>query len=79
MIRYNSALHTNAGWDALLTGDIPAAWAHLEAAAEADQRIGLEEASRMGNMGLVLRAEGDTDGARSMLEAALRMSRRTGD
>jgi hypothetical protein len=30
-------------------------------------------------MGLVLRAEGDLDGARSTLEAALRISRRTGN
>ena len=33
----------------------------------------------MAIMGLVLRAEGDLDGAWSMLEAALRISRRTGD
>ena len=33
----------------------------------------------MAIMGLVLRAEGDLDGARSMLEAAVRNGRRTGD
>ena len=33
----------------------------------------------MVNLGWVLRAEGDLDGARSMLEAALRVSRRNGD
>ena len=33
----------------------------------------------MAIMGLVLRAEGDLDGARSMLEAAVRHGRRTGD
>lgn len=31
------------------------------------------------NLGMVLREEGDPDGARSMLEAALRKSRRNGD
>ena len=31
------------------------------------------------NLGWVLRAEGDPDGARSTFEAALRISRRNGD
>ena len=74
----NAALHNNAGWDALLTGDIPAARAHLEAAAQANQQTGLEDTSGMANLGLLLRAEGDTDGSRSTLEAALRISRRSG-
>ena len=73
----NSVLHNNAGSHALDTGDIPAARAHMEAAAQAGQLIGQENAVP-GLMGLVLRAEGDLDGARSALEAALRISRRTG-
>jgi hypothetical protein len=36
----NSVLHSNAGGAALEAGDIPAARAHLEAAAQAAQQIG---------------------------------------
>ena len=75
----NSALHNNAGWAALEAGDIPAARAHLEAAAQAAQQIGWENANMSASLGLVLRAEGDLDGARSTFEAALRISRRNGD
>ena len=75
----NSFLHNNAGWDALSGGDIPAARAHLEAAAQAAQQIGWKSATVTGNLSLVLRAERDLDGARSMCEASLRMSRRNGD
>ncbi len=75
----NSALHSNAGLAALDTGDIPAARAHLEAAAQAEQQIGYQDTIVMAIMGLVLRAEGDLDGARSMLEDAVRHGRRTGD
>ncbi len=75
----NSALHNNAGWAALEAGDIPAARAHLEAAAQAAQQIGWENANMSASLGMVLRAEGDLDGARSTFEAALRISRRNGD
>jgi predicted ATPase/class 3 adenylate cyclase len=75
----NSALHSNAALAALDTRDIPAARAHLEAAAQAEQQIGHQDTIVMAIMGLVLRAEGDLDGARSMLKAALRIGRRTGD
>jgi predicted ATPase/class 3 adenylate cyclase len=75
----NSALHSNAALAALDTKDIPAARAHLEAAAQAEQQIGHQDTIVMAIMGLVLRAEGDLDGARSMLKAALRIGRRTGD
>ncbi len=75
----NSMLHNNAGAIAMTTGDIPAARAHLEAAAEAGQQIGIEWPIVMANLGWVLRAEGDLAGARSILEAALRASRRNGD
>jgi predicted ATPase/class 3 adenylate cyclase len=75
----NSSLHNNAGNAALEAGDLPAARAHLEAAAQAAQQIGWEDASGQANLGLVLRAEGNPDGARSTFEAALRIGRRNGD
>jgi predicted ATPase/class 3 adenylate cyclase len=75
----NSILHNNAGCAALTAGDVPAARAHLEAAAQAAQRIGWEDAVVSTNLGGVLRAEGDLDSSRSMFEAALRSSRRNGD
>jgi predicted ATPase len=75
----NSSLHNNAGVAALRAGDLPAARAHLEAAARAAQQIGWEDATGQANLGLVLRAEGNPDGARSTVEAALRISRRNGD
>jgi tetratricopeptide (TPR) repeat protein len=76
---YNCLLHNNAGLHALMTGDIPAARAHLESAAQAAQQIGWEGAELPANLGLILRAEGDLDGARSMFGASLRISRRNGD
>jgi predicted ATPase len=75
----NSLLHGTAGVHALSTGDIPAARAHLEAAAQAGQQIGYEDTPVMQGLGLVLRVEGDLDGARSKFEGALRISRRNGD
>ena len=75
----SSYLHNNASVDAMIAGDIPAGRAHLEAAAQAGQQIGIEWPIVMANLGWVLRAEGDLDGARSVLEAALRVSRRNGD
>ena len=75
----NSILHNNASGAALEAGDIPAARAHLEAAAQAAQQIGYESAAVPANLGCVLRAEGDLDGARSTFEAALRIGRRNGD
>jgi predicted ATPase/class 3 adenylate cyclase len=74
----NSILHNDAGVHAMEAGDIPAARAHFEAAAQAAQQIGWEYAVLQGNLGDVLRAEGDLDGARSAFEAALRISRRNG-
>jgi predicted ATPase/class 3 adenylate cyclase len=68
----SSYLHNNASVDAMIAGDIPAGRAHLEAAAQAGQQIGIEWPIVMANLGWVLRAEGDLDGARSVLEAALR-------
>ena len=75
----NSIVRYNAGCAALAAGDIPAARAHLEAAAQTAQQIGQDTAA-LGNLaGQVLRAEGDPDGARSRFEAGLRISRRNGD
>jgi predicted ATPase/DNA-binding XRE family transcriptional regulator len=73
-------LHQNAGIHALCAGDIPAARAHLEQAAQALQAIGgvLSHFLTL-NLGWVLREESDPDGARSMFEAALRISRRNRD
>ena len=75
----NYTLHNNAGCLALHTGDIPAARAHLEQAAQAQQAIGESSHHVSVNLGWVLRLEADPDGARSMFQAALRMSRRNGD
>ena len=75
----NSVLRSNAGVAALRAGDIPAARAHLEAAAQAAQQIGYEHAGARVNLGDVLRADRDLDGARSAFEAALRIGRRNGD
>ena len=75
----NDLLHNNAGCAAIDAGDIPAARAHLEAAAHGAQQIGYQDPVVMLNLGYVLRAEGDPDGARSLFEAALRVNRRNGD
>jgi predicted ATPase/class 3 adenylate cyclase len=75
----NLALHNNASARAMRTGDIPAARAHLEAAAQAGQQIGFQSPIVMADLGWVQRVEGDLDGARSMFETVLRMSRRSGD
>jgi predicted ATPase/class 3 adenylate cyclase/tetratricopeptide (TPR) repeat protein len=75
----NSTLHHNAAAAALEAGDIPAARAHLEAAAQAGQQIGFEVAIVPALLGLVLRAERHLDGARSTFEVALRIGRRNAD
>ena len=75
----NSWLHNDAGWVALAAGDFPAARAHLDAAAHAGQQIGFENTAVPENLGLLLRAEGDPDGARAAFGASLRISRRNGD
>ena len=75
----NSWLHNDAGYVTLAAGDIPAARAHLDASAHAGQQIGFENTTVPENLGLVLRAERDPDGARSAFEASLRISRRNGD
>ena len=75
----NSWLHNDAGYVALVAGDLPAARAHLDASAHAGQQIGFENTTVPENLGLVLRAEGDPDGARSAFGAGLRIGRRNGD
>ena len=71
-------MHNNAGAHALLVGDIPAARAHLEAAAQAALACGENSDSVAINLGWVRRLDGDHGGARSSFEDALRMSRRSG-
>ena len=71
-------LNNIAGVQALHVGDIPAARAHLDAAAQAMQGIGGNSSHVSVNLGWVLRQEGDPDGARSMFEAGLRTARRNG-
>ena len=75
----NSILHDNACVTALEAGDLPAARAHLEASAQAAQQIGRESATVRADLGYVLRAEGDLDGAWSAFRASLRIGRRNGD
>ena len=71
-------LHLNAGCHALLAGNIPAARAHLEQAAQLTHVIGESSHHVPTNLGWLLRQEGDPDGARSMFVAGLRISRRNG-
>ena len=68
-----------AGAHALREGDIPAARAYLQQAAEAIRKIGDQGLGVSINMGWVLRQDNDLDGARASFEAVLRMSRRNGD
>jgi predicted ATPase/class 3 adenylate cyclase/Tfp pilus assembly protein PilF len=75
----NCDVYNNAGVFALIAGDLPAARAHLDAAAHAAEQIGWERARIAQNLGWVLLAENDPDGARSTFHAALRISRRNGD
>ena len=72
-------LHNNAGAHALRAGDITAAQAHLERAAQAMQEIGADNQFVSVNLGWVLRQESDPRSARDMFEASLRMSRHSGE
>jgi hypothetical protein len=73
-----SSLHNNAGVHALRAGDFPAARAHLERADRAMQASGATSHDDSVNLGWVLLQERDRDGAQSMFEAGLRVSRRNG-
>jgi predicted ATPase/class 3 adenylate cyclase len=73
-------LYNNAGVHALRVGDIPAARARLEAAAQASQATGGENNDSVAiNLGWLQRQDGEYDGARSSFEYALRKSRRSGE
>jgi tetratricopeptide (TPR) repeat protein len=72
-------LNNYAGVHALLAGDIPAAQAYLQQAAQAMRASGEENFDLSINNGWVLRQDNDPDGARASVEAALRISRRNGD
>ena len=72
-------LHNNAGSHALGEGDIPAARAHLEQAAQAMQEIGLNSYFVSVNLAWVLRQEGELPGAWSRFEEGLQVSRRNGN
>ena len=72
-------LRNNASIHALRAGDLRAARAHLEQAAQAARAIGEQSSAVLVNLGWVLRQEGDLDGARPMFEAGLRIGRRNGD
>ena len=67
-----------AGWAALEIGDLPAARAHLEAAIRAAETIRDPSPVSTQNLGWVLRAEHDLDGAWSRFGEALRTSRLIG-
>jgi tetratricopeptide (TPR) repeat protein len=72
-------LTNSAGVHALRAGDIPAARAHFQQAAQAMREIGGENFDLALYMGWVLRQDNDPDGAASSFGAALRISRRNGD
>ena len=72
-------LQNSAGVHALSLGDIPAARAHLEAAAQAMQAVGDASQHVPVNLGWVLRVEGDPGAARPMFTTGLRGSVRTGE
>jgi non-specific serine/threonine protein kinase len=72
-------LQNNAAVQSMQTGNIPAARDHLEEATRASHDIGVTTYNVKINMGMVLREEGDLEGARGLLNDALRISRRNGD
>ncbi len=73
MLRNNAAVH------ALDTGDVQVARMHLEQASQVSEAIGVTTFNVQGNLGMVLREEGDLDGATAMVQDGLRISRRRGD
>jgi predicted ATPase/class 3 adenylate cyclase len=72
-------LHNNAGAHALRDGNVAAARAHLERAAQAMAKIGANNQFVSVNLGWVLRQESDPRGAQDIFEACLRTSRRSGE
>ena len=73
------SLQTIAGIHALRAGDIPAARAHLDQAAQAMREVGYQNPPLSINVGWVLRQDHDTVGALASFREALRISRRNGD
>jgi len=76
---YAGYLNNCAGVLALRAGDMAAARAYLEEAAEVMRQAGTQDLGVSINLGWVLRHDNDPDGARSAFETFLRMSRRNGD
>ena len=74
-----SFVHNNAAAHALSAGDVPAARAHLDQAAQAARATGQESPAAAANLGWARREEGNHDGARSSFEASLRIARRSGE
>jgi len=74
-----SHLHNNAAVHALAAGDIPAARAHLDQAAQAARATGQENPAAAANLGWALREAGNPGEARSSFEASLRIGRRSGE
>jgi predicted ATPase/class 3 adenylate cyclase len=75
----NYFLHNDAGCTALQAGDIAAARAHLERAAQIARGIGQVGSNLPVNLGWLLREDNDLDGARSLFQEGLRISRRNGE
>jgi predicted ATPase/class 3 adenylate cyclase len=73
------SLHNNAGCVALVTGDLPGARTHFEAGIQIAETLGLSHPCESLNLGMVLQADHDLDGARSAYEEAVRTGRRVGD
>lgn len=74
-----SFLHNNAAVHALSDGDIPAARAHLDQAAQAARATGQEDSAAAVNLGWAQRAEGSPEEARSSFDMGLRVARRSGE
>ena len=74
-----SYLHNNAAVQALRTGEVPAARAHLDQAYQAARATGQETGAVAANLGWVQREEGNPEGARSSFQASLRLCRRSGE
>jgi tetratricopeptide (TPR) repeat protein len=74
-----SFLHNNAADHALRAGDILAARAHLDQAAQAARATGQENPAAATNLGWAQREQGHPQEARSSFEASLRIARRSGE
>jgi predicted ATPase len=75
----SAVLLNNASVGALHAGNIAAAREHLERASDAYEAMGVASFNVRGNLGMVLREEGNLEAARELIEDGLRISRRAGD